>query len=368
MCCTRCESGKEPESSMQKKRWRSKEVEILYSQWESQIEQSKSMRENSFWEYPPKPRIVRNEEKNKKFFKASQMNYILQHHFKMTQHGMMRKLTVTSGLLQEISFIAIMWNPESNCTCREKNHFLFQWNTLTLPEHTHPWMYCWRKYWRLLETWMEKKNCQMHGRMYMVREETYLSSRQCMARYVETCLMRRKWKQNKDGLSRNQARQCQTIERNILPNDEEFKLTIKAARRKLEVPMPAAMPCDILIKGSGERQCNIGKRKTKYARVVGADESTRPRLEGAGHKSHQVHITAKRMNSITHYSLVHKFIPMPQALKIPEAKAAVRTNVKNWRKSQHGSWRKLETRKTWSMKQGTRENSSFCVNGGSLSS
>ena len=29
----------------------------------------------------------------------------------------------------------------------------------------------------------------------------------------------------------------------IEPNDEEFKLTIKAARRKLEVPMPAARPC-----------------------------------------------------------------------------------------------------------------------------
>ena len=26
---------------------------------------------------------------------------------------------------QENSFIAIMWNPESNCTCRKKNHFLF---------------------------------------------------------------------------------------------------------------------------------------------------------------------------------------------------------------------------------------------------
>ena len=29
----------------------------------------------------------------------------------------------------------------------------------------------------------------------------------------------------------------------IEPNDEEFKLIIKAARRKLEVPMTVAMPC-----------------------------------------------------------------------------------------------------------------------------
>ena len=38
----------------------------------------------------------------------------------------------------------------------------------------------------------------------------------------------------------------------IEPNDEEFKLTMKAARRKLEGPMPAAMPCTIPIKSSGE--------------------------------------------------------------------------------------------------------------------
>ena len=65
----------------------------------------------------------------------------------------------------------------------------------------------------------------------------------------------------------------------IDPNDEEFKLTIKAARRKLEVPMPAAMPCKIPMKSSGETHRNIEKRKTKYACIVDADESTRPRLE-----------------------------------------------------------------------------------------
>ena len=108
------------------------------------------------------------------------------------------------------------------------------------------------------------------------------------------------------------------------PNDEEFKLTMKAGRRKLEVPMPAAMPCKIPIKSSGETHRNIGKRKTKYACVVDADERTRPRLEGAGHKPHQDHITAKRMNSITHYCLVRISIPMPQALKtIPDDNAAV---------------------------------------------
>ena len=88
--------------------------------------------------------------------------------------------------------------------------------------------------------------------------------------------------------------------------------------------MPAAMPCKIQIKSSGETHRNFGKRKTKHACVVDADEYTRPRLEGAGHKHHQDHITAKGMNSFTHHSLGHKFIPIPQAFKIPDAKVAVK--------------------------------------------
>ena len=100
-------------------------------------------------------------------------------------------------------------------------------------------------------------------------------------------------------------------------------VTMKTARRKLEIPMPAAMPCKLPIKSSGETRRSIGKRKTKYACVVDADESTRPRLEGAVHKHHQDHITAKEMNSMSLYSLVHKFNPMPKAMNIPDAKAAV---------------------------------------------
>ena len=35
------------------------------------------------------------------------------------------------------------------------------------------------------------------------------------------------------------------------------------------------------------------------------------------------HIAGKGENSQQHYNLVHKFIPMPQAMRIPAAKAAV---------------------------------------------
>ena len=62
---------------------------------------------------------------------------------------------------------------------------------------------------------------------------------------------------------------------------------------------------------------------TKYACIVEADESLRIRMEGSQSKNHEDHITGKGVNSLSHYNLVHKFIPMPEAMRIPDAKAAV---------------------------------------------
>ena len=49
----------------------------------------------------------------------------------------------------------------------------------------------------------------------------------------------------------------------------------------------------------------------------------RKRLEGTLHKDHEDHIAWKGINSFNHYNLLQKFTPMPQAMKIPDAKAAV---------------------------------------------
>ena len=76
--------------------------------------------------------------------------------------------------------------------------------------------------------------------------------------------------------------------------------------------MPAAMPCKTPINSGAETFCGIGKSK-KNACIVEADESTRIRLEGVPYRYHEDHIAAKRMNSLSHYNLVHKFVPMPQA-------------------------------------------------------
>ena len=136
---------------------------------------------------------------------------------------------------------------------------------------------------------------------------------------------RQKWAIEKPKL--DNARQLRGIFF-IEPDDEEFKHTIKNARTKFEIPMPAAIPCKKPANCRGETCRNIVKPKSKYACIVGADESMRIRLEGVPHKYHEDHIAAKGINSQSRYNLLHKFIPMPQALKNLEAKAS----VKEWEK------------------------------------
>ena len=97
-----------------------------------------------------------------------------------------------------------------------------------------------------------------------------------------------------------------------------FKETIKNARKKLETSVPPAMPCNIM------KNCGSGdKNKTKLACILEANESTRMRMGYSQPHNHEDHIAGKGENSLQHYNLVHKFIPMPQAMKIPAAKAAV---------------------------------------------
>ena len=61
-------------------------------------------------------------------------------------------------------------------------------------------------------------------------------------------------------------------------------------------------------------------------------------MEGSLNKNHEDHIAEKSMNSLSRYNLVHKFIPMLEAIKIPDAKAAVEEE-----------WEKLEQILAWQL-------------------
>ena len=105
----------------------------------------------------------------------------------------------------------------------------------------------------------------------------------------------------------------------IVPEDKEFNETVKNARKKLETPVAPAMPCKIM-KNCGSGASN--KVTSKLACILEADESTRLRMGNYEPSNHEDHFAGKGENSLQHCNLVHIFIPVPQALKIPAAKAA----------------------------------------------
>ena len=98
------------------------------------------------------------------------------------------------------------------------------------------------------------------------------------------------------------------------------------------------MPCKII---KSNKNCGSGasnKIQTKLACFLEANESTRMRMGNSIPHHHEDHIAGKGNNSLQHYNLFHKFIPTPQAIKIPAAKAAV-----------DKEWEKLEKIAVWNL-------------------
>ena len=177
----------------------------------------------------------------------------------------------------------------------------------------------------------------------MVREEineetAYIQAGSLMARTLETmgkhAKLKEKQKWSDEKLHLENARKLRGIYF-IDPEDTEFKETIKNARKKLETSLALAMSCQIM-KNCGSGASN--KIQTKLACILEADESTRMRIGNSIAHHHEDHIAGKGENSLHHYNLVHKFIPMPQAMKIPAAKAAVDKD-----------WSKLEKISAWNL-------------------
>ena len=161
------------------------------------------------------------------------------------------------------------------------------------------------------------------------------------------CLMHRNAKKSKNWATEkpklDNARRLRGIFITEL-DDEEFKRFMKSARRKLEIPMPAAMPRWLQLYQHRETCGTVGQHNTKDACVVEADEQMRIRMEGSQSKNRQDHIAGKVMNSLSRYKLVHKFIPMLEAMKIPDAKVAVDKEWENSRKYRHGSGQESKTK------------------------
>ena len=131
-----------------------------------------------------------------------------------------------------------------------------------------------------------------------------------------------------------------------LEMSEDFEVFISlnlgmsnSRRKKLEIPTAPAIPC----KGTngskhGATRSKNDNHKSRSTCTLEAEESKRLRVEGIAPRIHEDHIAGKGCNSLHHYNMVHKFIPMPQAMKIPEAK-----------KAGDKERRKLEKISTWTL-------------------
>ena len=101
--------------------------------------------------------------------------------------------------------------------------------------------------------------------------------------------------------------------------------------------MAPAMPCKT------SKECKHGETRgktneiiSKLACILEGRESTGLRMEESLPNYHEDHIAGKGDNSLQHYNLAHKFLPMLQAMKIPAAETAV-----------DKEWDKLEKIPVW---------------------
>ena len=97
---------------------------------------------------------------------------------------------------------------------------------------------------------------------------------------------------------------------------------------KLETPMAPAMPCKTSKNSQhGANRDKSNEIKSKFACILEASESIRVSMGESLPNHHEDHIAGKGDSSPQHYNLVHKFIPMPQAMKIPAAKIGTDSGV-----------------------------------------
>ena len=84
------------------------------------------------------------------------------------------------------------------------------------------------------------------------------------------------------------------------------KTSLKNARRKLETPKAAAMPCKRAFSQADIRETGVSKTgkaktseaKTRFSCIAEAHESTKQRIESVTKKIHQEHIAGKGQNFV----------------------------------------------------------------------
>ena len=265
------------------------------------------------------------------------------------------------GPCQETSYTAITLNQESNFTRREKNHSPLKYIDVSRTTQTNLDVMQESRiddYWNIdgprdlsdywtgftqFTPWEEKPpDGSMWSGERLTRKQ--LTSRldywcpELWTKFGRNAKLKEKQKWSNEKLHLDNARKLRGIHF-IDPEDKEFKETIGNARKKLETPVAPAMPCKISKNNQNlETRGEPNEIKSKLACFLETSESTRLRMGESLPNYHEDHLAGKGNNSLQHYNLVHKFIPMPQAMKIRAAKAAA-----------DKEWEKLDKISAWNL-------------------
>ena len=125
----------------------------------------------------------------------------------------------------------------------------------------------------------------------------------------------------------------------IDPEDKELKEAMKKRAEKMELPVETAMPGEVKNHQYRETCGESDNRKSKHACIVEARESERESAwKELYPKIMNFALQERGINSLSHYNPVQKFIPMHQAMKIHDAKAAV-----------NEKWEMVEKLPAWQM-------------------
>ena len=184
---------------------------------------------------------------------------------------------------------------------------------------------------------MKIETCQMHGQVlfyWMKRPpDGYTMSGVRRTRKQTTSRPCNAWPDMRKRMSdaaKRKAKQKWAIEKTKLDNarrlrgiffieleDEDFKDILKNARRKLEIPMPAASPCKIK-----QRWWNPPRYRESQDETCLYCRSLRVHENSIGRSSLKVS-WGSHCSKRSKFPQSLQFNPMPQALKILDAKAAV---------------------------------------------
>ena len=134
------------------------------------------------------------------------------------------------------------------------------------------------------------------------------------------------------GKRKSKTRQCSNVEKNLLQWNTN---KLKSASRNLERLVARVLPCKRTSPNCITKlfaQSEIASEKTP------SHESTKQRVESSFFLKKNNFVFCAKDTSMTRYNLVHKFILIPQVMKIPDSNVAV-DKMERARETQHGNWK-----------------------------